>query len=100
MPPALALRDFAWGAGWAAFAVVTSTALWGIPQARLVQHIIQFGLLSLALLPLGLLGLNFLPRQPLSKRIPLRWQVVGLLLIVSILAGPPWNSATIGCPDC
>lgn len=98
MPPALTIRDLTWGAGWAAGIALGQVVLWNLPAARLAQFLIQFFLAALALCLPGLLAWNLLPRH--GSRVPMRWQLVVLLWTASILAVQPWNSPSVGCPEC
>ena len=94
-PHALTARDVAWGGGWAAAIAVGQVQLWGLDP---LQFGVQYLLTAMALLIPGLLLLNL--RSGKGRRLPIRWQVVGILLLASLIAMGPWVSTAIGCPDC
>jgi hypothetical protein len=97
--PAVTTRDVLWGFGWACAIGCAQVSLRQIAgPSGLLQFGIQYGLTAMVVLVPGLLAWNLNSRRP--SHFPLRWQIVVLLVLASFIAGAPWNSTTVGCPDC
>lgn len=88
----IGLGDITWALGWAAACTVVNLAIWN-GEGRVVQFLIQFGLLFFGAAIPVLLAVNASSRPP---KMSLRWQVAILIAVASVLAGPPWTSPAVG----